>query len=154
MDIYHVLMRDHRKVSALFKKVMVTHNADLRLDLFEKILLELSIHAATEQATFYNALNKNKKGKEEISHAEEEHREIKTCLNKIANSNYKSDDWLIHFGELKSIVEHHVKEEETEIFKIAKKMISKREANMLGLKMLALKKEMLNQVNQSLRLAA
>jgi hypothetical protein len=38
---------------------------------------------------------------------------------------------LIKFGELKSIVEHHVKEEENEIFKIAKKIISKTRAESL-----------------------
>ncbi len=51
--------------------------------------------------------------------------------------------WLIQFGELKSIVEHHVKEEENEMFPIAKKIISQARAESLTQEVEAEKKKML-----------
>lgn len=144
MNIYQLLKKDHKKVSHLFKKIIAAPNATARLNLFETVLVELSIHAAAEQKTFYKALKSSKKGKEEASHAIEEHHEIKDCLNKVVNSDPNSNGWLIHFGELKSIVEHHVKEEEGDIFKTAKKSISTKKANELAVNMLDAKKIMLN----------
>src|SRR5215204_560588 len=119
MDIYTYIKKDHKKVNQLFKKVIAAETMALKLSIFEFIYKELTLHAESEQKTFYKALDKTKKSKEEAEHAIEEHKEIKDILRKLKKPKINDELWLIHFGELKSIVEHHVKEEETEIFPIA-----------------------------------
>ena len=125
MDIYTYLKKDHKKVSSLFEETVNTAKSEARLQLFSEIKKELTLHADSEQATFYKALNKTQESKDEAKHAKDEHKDIKNKLEEISAIASVNDTWLIKFGELKLIVEHHVEEEETEIFKIAKKMISK-----------------------------
>lgn len=141
MDIYNYLKKDHRKVADLMEQVCDTSDISKRMFLYENIREELSIHAKTEEQTFYKALE-TKGGKmlqEKEEHAEEEHDEIRKFLKEIDAAEPESDAWLIAFGGLKHAVEHHVEEEEGEIFEKARKVISEKQAVQLAQEMEALK---------------
>jgi len=143
MNIYTYLKKDHRAVSALMEEVLSTHNPEKQEELFERIKEELELHADTEEKTFYVAI-KNKGGKllkEKEDHAEEEHAEIRNFLKQIEVAKPGSNDWLIAFGELKHAVEHHVEEEESDIFEKAKKVLSDAQAYELALEMDEMKKD-------------
>ena len=145
MDIYDYLKRDHRKVSQLIKAVIKAENAGERKKLFLQIKKELELHADPEDKTFYQELKKNKTGKEDAEHAEKEHDIIKKLLTKISKtSSEEVATWLVYFGELKYVVEHHVKEEENEIFVDAKKIISAKRSRELAQEMEELKNKMQN----------
>lgn len=131
LDIYGYLKKDHKKVAALFKKVVNAKDMEERFEIFKEINKELTLHADPEKNTFYAAINKTKKSEEEVEHANEEHSEIKALLKKLLKPN-EDDVWLIHFGELKAIVEHHVKEEEEDIFPLAKKILSETRSRSLA----------------------
>lgn len=124
MNIFTYLKQDHRKVSNLLSDVVDAEEMPLRLEIFSEIYKELTLHAESEQKTFYKAINKTKKSEEEVDHAKDEHKEIKDLLKQLKNSKVSESEWLITFGELKSMVEHHVKEEEDDIFPLAKKILS------------------------------
>ena len=123
-SIYNYLKKDHRAVNALFKKIMLAEDKQARFEIYKILYQELMAHAHSEQKTFYKALNKTKKGEEEAQHATHEHKEIEAILKKLLKPLKNDLEWLIVLGELKYRVEHHVNEEETEIFPIAKKIIS------------------------------
>ena len=144
MDIYTYIKKDHDKVAALFEKIAGEANATRRQSYFDQIKNELTLHAKSEEATFYEALKKgNKEVKEEEEHAEKEHDEIEKMLAKVSGFASNTVEWLMACGELKHCVDHHVKDEEGEMFKMAKKIISKEEAEELAVEMDAMKQEML-----------
>ncbi len=142
MDIYTYLEKDHRKVSDLMKQLVNASKDAEREDIFEEIRNELLLHAETEEQTFYQAL---KEGDEELqdkeSHAEEEHDEIRRLLNACDDEECGTDLWLINFGQLKYAVEHHVEEEEEQIFPKARKTIPQSKAKALAEEMESLKQD-------------
>lgn len=101
------------------------------------LIKELLVHAHAEQETFYKALLQHKESKDEATHGEHEHQEIEEQIKVINAATGKS--WDNAVLELKELVEHHVKEEENEIFKVAKKLFSDKEAYILKERMHALK---------------
>lgn len=144
MDIYNYLKKDHRKISDLFAKIISSKGAHERKSLFEELKNELLVHIKTEHETFYKALKHSLPGK--IDHADEEHSEIKKALAKVDDLSSESTEWLVQLGELKNIVEHHVKEEEGEIFHSAKKILSEKKAKELAEEMETLKADILETV--------
>ncbi len=145
MDIYSYLRKDHRKVSSLFKQIIAEENPEIREELFLQLKLELELHADPENETFYKALSKNKEGKEEAHHGEHEHDEIKRALYKLSKiSPTDTAEWFVHLGELKRMVEHHVEEEEHEMFELGKKVISDKQAIELVAQMEDLKEKKAN----------
>lgn len=140
MDIHAVIKTDHDEARELMEKI-VRARADHRreemaLELKEMILL----HAKSEEATYYNALIE--KGMEQkMSHAKEEHETVEKLFAELESINPASDRWLIVFGEIKQGLEHHMEEEEGDIFKKSQELISAEEGEQLGAEMLELKEE-------------
>jgi hypothetical protein len=141
MDIYNYLKKDHRKVSDLMEQVLAVRSAERREDLIDQIKEELTLHAETEQATFYAALEKEEETEEKIEDAEDDHEEIKQFLAKLSSMSAESPKWMELFGELKHAVEHHVKDEETRIFEKARMILSDNEAEQLAEEMDQMKEE-------------
>lgn len=143
MDIYHYLMKDHRKVAELMDQVISARSPVRRSKLFQDIRDELTLHADTEQATFYAVLENNHSTSEKIEEAESDHAEIKEYLAKLSSISPESSRWLEVFGEFKHAVEHHVQDEENRIFMKARQIITADEAVRLTADMKRLKEEKL-----------
>lgn len=143
MNIYEYLKKDHRTVDDMIEQMASTSDINERLKLFREIDDELSVHADTEEKTFYAEIEKKggKQLQEKEEHAEEEHDEIRKYLKRLNKLDPKSDAWLITFGEFKYAVSHHVDEEENEIFEKARKVISDKRAQELAEEMDALKQK-------------
>ena len=80
MDIYSYLKKDHRKVADLMEQVIASKDPAERQSLFETIKAELTLHADTEEQTFYKAIEdatRSKQVEEKIEHANHEHDEIR-----------------------------------------------------------------------------
>lgn len=146
MDIYSYLKKDHQLVSNMMDALLATQNTEKRKMLFEQIKHELSLHAETEEQTFYATLEKVSRTKqvhEKMEHADHEHDEIREYLNKLSKLPISSEKWMEQFGEFKHAVTHHVEEEEGEIFEKAKKYLTKEQAVNLANQMDMLKKQKL-----------
>ena len=148
MNIFTYLKKDHTKVSNLFEKIMSSPESTENIHILEDIINELTLHAETEQATFYKAINKLAKGKDVIIEAKNKHKEIKEVIAIISDLTANTPNWYITLGELKTIVDHHVREEETKIFKIAKKILPKKKIDNLTEEMEQLKEKMRSQVDE------
>lgn len=140
-DIYSYLKKDHRQVSDLMDKLLAARSVSRRKTLFNQICTELSLHAETEEATFYRALERKSTVKEKMKHAHEEHDEIREYIDKLSVITMESEKWIETFGEFKHAVEHHVKEEEEDIFKKARAVLSHPEAVQLAKDMDTLKQK-------------
>jgi len=144
MDIYKYLKKDHDKVADLMEQVISTKDLTERQSIFETIKRELSLHADTEEQTFYKAIDdatRSKAVEEKVEHANEEHDEIREYLAKLTSTPLTDELWIETFGEFKHSVTHHVEEEEGEIFEKAKKYLSHEDAVQLAKDMDALKKQ-------------
>jgi hemerythrin superfamily protein len=145
-DILSVLKRDHRKVTELFAEIEDTTDKDLRNDLFMTLKTELTIHSVTEEKLFYSRLKKE--AKEKISHSFDEHDEIRSYLEMLTGLNLDpgTNQWMVVLKNLKNTVNHHVLEEESQIFQKARTILSEEELLEIGRKftkekMAALKKQ-------------
>jgi hemerythrin superfamily protein len=99
----------------------------------------LLIHAETENATFYAALEGHKETAEIVEHAKKEHEEVKEYIAKLSRLSIEGEKWMEQFGEFKHSVTHHVNEEEEDIFEKAKKILTSVQATQLAKDMEALK---------------
>lgn len=123
MNIYTYLKKDHQKVATLFDEIINTHSQKKRETLFNELKEELLLHAEAEHATFYKVLKSYPETKEIVQHADKEHAEVKEYLDKISGCSSVNAEWLVLVGELKHSVEHHVEEEESEMFKKARNVL-------------------------------
>jgi hemerythrin superfamily protein len=137
MDIYEYLKMDHEKVAHLFNLFEKSELIERKKQIVTLLSKELLVHAHAEQETFYKVLTQYPESKEEALHGQKEHNEIEEQI-KLINSSAGSQ-WEEAVLKLKELVEHHVREEEGEIFKKAKKNISDEEAVIIKEKMHYLK---------------
>lgn len=144
MNAYNLLKEDHKKVSDIFKKLDSTTERALkaREELFSKLDSELEVHAAIEEQIFYPALKQAAEMRDIVLEALEEHKIVKEMLKELGSTPKDTEKWTAKLTVLKENVEHHVEEEEDEMFKKARKVLSDEQAEQLGARMEAAKKKM------------
>jgi hemerythrin superfamily protein len=123
MDIYDYLKADHEKVAHLFKQFEKTKEYELKSAIVAMIIQELYVHAESEQATFYKALEQFQTSREIALHGEKEHHEIEVLMDDIISHMEDTRAWNKKVIKLKKLVQHHVKEEEGKMFRKAKKVL-------------------------------
>jgi hemerythrin superfamily protein len=134
MDAFELLKADHRKVAKLFDQ-LESANGNIKLDLFKQIKRELDLHAHIEETILYPALEKPKETHELTLEAYEEHKVVKTLLAELAGATSATDEWQAKAKVLRENVEHHVEEEEDELFKKADNALSDEKIDALGRRM-------------------
>jgi hypothetical protein len=133
MKATQLLKKQHREVRALFKKVKATDAAGARRQLLDRIAEHLEGHTAIEEELFYPALRevRGRKTKEMLDEAYEEHHVVDLVLAELPNVDPGGDRFEAKMTVLSELVEHHVEEEEKEMFRLAEKLGAKR-LNELG----------------------
>jgi hemerythrin superfamily protein len=129
MDVFQLLKSDHKKVSGLFKKIATTTNRAVktRHNLRTQLKNELELHASAEEAHFYPMLQEHSKTKKFVGEALKEHDEVKKTLAEVGRMPVDDDGFRARAKELERMVQHHVKEEETEIFPAARETLGDEE---------------------------
>jgi iron-sulfur cluster repair protein YtfE (RIC family) len=127
MTIFEVIKQDHEKARYLFDKIEKSgrkHTAPLQ-KLFSQIEEELEIHMEGEERFFYPSLEKDEEAREKVLEAYEEHQVVKTMLGTFNSLAVDDERWGAKLSVLNEIVEHHMQEEEREVFKMARKALGK-----------------------------
>jgi hypothetical protein len=132
MDAFELLKRDHEKVSELFKEIE-SASGNVKLQVFSRLKGELDIHAHIEETILYPALEKTEEAREITLEAYEEHKVVKDLLAELASAGAPDDQWDAKLTVLKENVEHHVEEEEGEMFAKARKALSSDELERIGM---------------------
>ena len=117
-----------------------------RQSLFNQIKAALEVHATIEEEIFYPAVKKARSEhvKDEVREAYEEHKQIKSLLAQISSITPADETYDMKIKVLKEDVEHHVKEEEGEMFPDAKKFLGESRLVELGAQLEARKQELEN----------
>ena len=147
MDAMSLLKEDHQKVKKMLAELESTteRGVKTREELFTKVKQELVVHEAIEEEIFYPALKQHPKTKEITLEAYEEHHVVNTVMAEIEGVAYDDEKWGAKFTVMKENLEHHMEEEEGEMFKQAKQVFDEDELARLGESMMALKEELVRQ---------
>jgi len=143
MNAFELLKQDHEKVSGIFEKLEPTteRGVKTREELFAQLKQELEIHARVEEEIFYPAIKEAKETRDITLEAYEEHHVVKQLLTELEELPVDDETWGAKLKVLQENVEHHVEEEETEMFSSARDVLSKEEIEELGTRMEAAKQE-------------
>lgn len=147
MDALKLLKADHKKVKTLFGEVeeLGDRATAQRKKLFQKIDEELTIHSKIEETIFYPEFRRragNGEEKEEVLEAYEEHGIVKTLIGELESLDPKDETYKPKLNVLKEMVEHHVKEEEGPMFKMARELFEPEELDELGERIMVAKGEL------------
>jgi hemerythrin superfamily protein len=146
MDIYSLIKDDHQRVTALFDRIEAAESGEgeTRRRLFEALKKELTIHKEAEEATFYAALSNLPEITDRIEEAMEEHADVEELLQELEQLDSDSPAFATQISELREEVEHHVGEEETEIFRRAQELLTDEQADRLAREMQAEKERLMS----------
>jgi len=128
-----LLETQHKEVKALFKKIEDA-KGDEKSELFERIADDLAVHATIEEKHFYPATKAARTG-ELLQEAVEEHLSVKRIIADLLEMNIDDSQFDAKITVLQEQVEHHVEEEEGELFPKVKKLLSEDELEDLGVVM-------------------
>ncbi len=147
MDAMSLLKEDHRKVKRMLAELESTteRGVKTREELFTRVKKELVIHEAIEEEIFYPALKEHPKTKEIALEGYEEHHVVDTVMAEIEGVAYDDEKWGAKFTVMKENLEHHIEEEEGEMFKQAKQVFDQDELTQLGESMKARKEVLMRQ---------
>jgi hemerythrin superfamily protein len=138
-----LLKADHAAVKKLFgqEERATKQDDEKKQSIFDQIRVALTVHATIEEEIFYPAVKKARSEhvKEEVREGYEEHKQIKALLAQIADITPDDETWDMKLKVLKEDVEHHVKDEEDEMFPDAKKFLGEKRLMELGTELYARK---------------
>ena len=138
MDPFKLLKKDHQTVSELFERVEAARG-QAKSAAFKNLKNELDVHAHIEETILYPALEKAEESRDITLEAYEEHKVVKDLLAELA-AGKPGDEWNAKLTVLKENVDHHVDEEEGELFDKAKDVLTDEQLELLGDEMAAEKK--------------
>lgn len=124
IDAVELLTQDHDNVKALFEKYEATGEKAhaTKKKLATQICLELTKHATAEEEIFYPAVRETGGDSEElVDEATVEHASVKDLITQILAMEPGDELYDAKIKVLSEQVEHHVEEEESEMFPKAKK---------------------------------
>ena len=134
MNAFALLKADHEKVAGILETIEETTERAVkgRDELFARLKAELDLHAMIEEEILYPALEETEEAREITLEAYEEHRLVKQLLAELEAEPKDTEEWTAKFTVLKENIEHHVEEEEGEMFKKARQALSEEEIETLG----------------------
>lgn len=131
--IFEELRTDHDTQRRLAELTAKTEgDSDGRRELFDRLVKELERHADAEEKFFYSELLKHELTRDKARHSVAEHKELDDRIAELQETDLSSPAWLPRFKDLAHRVEHHLAEEEREVFQPAGKVLNDDEKIRLG----------------------
>ena len=144
MDAITLLRNDHKTVEGLFKKFEKAGSDahKTQLDVVEKIIEELSVHASIEEQVFYPAIREQVPDTEtDVLESLEEHHVVKWTLSELEDMKGDEERFEAKVTVLIESVEHHAREEEEDLFPEVRKAMGRKALADLGAAMERAKKK-------------
>jgi hemerythrin-like domain-containing protein len=152
MQIYTALKSDHKLVKQLLKQLDKTTEdvPQKRLQLLKQLKEAVVPHSRAEEQVFYNHLkNCDVKEADDLAfEGYEEHAVVDHLLAQLEATAPNDKRWTALLSIAKESLEHHIKEEEDELFEKAKKAFDNKLANQMAEEFLELKKSYLKEIKR------
>ncbi|MCY1413190.1 hypothetical protein D9M71_286160 [compost metagenome] len=144
MNAIDLLKADHEKVKTILSQLSESTDRAIkkRTELLDKLEMEISIHTKLEEEILYPAFKAAGTKEQDIMYfeAKEEHRTVDSL---VLPDLKQTDPGTVQFAGrvkvVKELLEHHIDEEETELFPQAKKLLGKAKLDELGEQMEVMK---------------
>jgi hemerythrin-like domain-containing protein len=143
IDAIAMLKTDHQRVKDLFAQYEGTSNAEAKRTLAEEVFVELETHAQLEENIFYPSVNEEtEEGPELVKESLHEHATVKQLMQELRQMGPHNNAFDAKFHELMHNVEHHMAEEEAEMFPLAEEELAE-DLDEMSAEMQELKKALL-----------
>ena len=153
MDALKLLKQDHEKVKKILSELDETGEKAVktRTTLFAKLKRELTVHEIIEEEILYPAFEEQAKLKDIVLEGYQEHHVVDLVLGEISQLSPDDEKWGAKLSVAKENVEHHIEEEEGEMFKKARQLFDFSELEQLGQRLEARKKEVEKETPEELQ---
>ena len=144
MNAITLLKQDHEDVKKMLSELDDTTERAVktREQTFTKLKADLEVHEAIEEEIFYPALKEHPKTKDIALEGYEEHHVVDMVMGEMLDLPVSDETWTAKFAVMKENLEHHIEEEEGEMFKQARQVFDDAELEDLGNRMEMRKKEL------------
>ena len=141
MNAIALLEADHQKVKKLLNELESTteRGVKTRSELFATIKGELTLHEIVEEEIFYPELKAHPKAQDIVLEAYEEHHVVDVLMGELEALDVSDETWGAKGKVMKENIEHHIEEEEGEMFRQARQVFDTAELDDLGARMEARK---------------
>jgi hemerythrin-like domain-containing protein len=138
-----LLEADHRRFEEWLKQGEETSEraSTARTELLDRLAAGLNLHELIEEKILYPALKAHPEAQEIVLEGYQEHHVADLILAELRELATDDEKWAAKFKVLKENIEHHIEEEEGEMFRTARAVMSREELNQLGARMKALRAE-------------
>ena len=139
MDAIVMLRKDHARLRALMARLGRTSDRArvTRRDLFGRLKTELTVHETIEEEIFYPALKEHPRAKDIVLEGIEEHNVVDAILGELTDLEPTHETWGAKAEVMRENVEHHLGEEEADMFVKARRIFDPSELEALGKRMAA-----------------
>ena len=149
MDALKLIKDDHEKMRKLLTELESTteRGVKTREELFATIKGDLTIHEIIEEEIFYPALKEHPKAKDIVLEGYEEHHVVDVVMAELEDLPVDDESWGAKAKVMKENVEHHMEEEEGDMFRQARAIFDRQELEELGDRMAARRDEAQRELN-------
>jgi hypothetical protein len=143
LDAIALLEKDHRRFEELLKRgeASTERAVKARTDLLDTLTVELDAHELVEEKILYPALKRHPEAKDIVLEGYQEHHVADLIVKELHSLAKNDEKWGPKFKVLKESLEHHIQEEEGEMFRTARGIFSRDELFEMGARMARMKAE-------------
>lgn len=140
-DPLALLETDHRRFEDLLKQGEETTERAVkqRTSLLDTLTAELKVHELIEEKVLYPALKPHAKARDIVLEGYQEHHVADVLVKELHELATDNEQWGAKFKVLKESLEHHIEEEESQMFPAARQVLTREELRELGVRMRAMK---------------
>lgn len=131
-DLFDLIQKDHEKVRQVMKKIQKSRPGMSRESDLDRLKVELLPHMMLEEQMFYPIMIDESEQRELGFEAIEEHRVARNVLDDLEELEPSDEKWSARFKVFMELVEHHIEEEESDVFEAAREIIDSDRAMELG----------------------
>lgn len=140
-DAIALLEKDHRRFEDLLKRGEETTDRARkeRTELLNTLTAELNLHELVEEKILYPALKAHPETRDIVLEGYQEHHVADVLARELHGLATDDERWGAKFKVLKESLEHHIQEEEGDMFRKARAIFSREELQALGADMARMK---------------
>src|SRR5690242_16183856 len=131
MDVLKFLKDEHDEVKSVFGKLEKAHGAQAER-LWEQLREMLQLHETMEETFFYPRLKEDKRAKDLVLESYQEHHVLDVLTGEISQLRPSDEQWQPKIKVLQENTEHHIEEEEGELFPKVRKIWDTEMRNEVG----------------------
>ena len=137
MDVLTLLKEDHARIKKMLEEGETTteRGEKTRTELLHRLKTTLVAHEAMEEEVLYPALKAHPQAEELTLEAYEEHHVVDLILEELEMTAVTDEQWGAKFTVARENIEHHIEEEEGEMFKDIRQIFSAEERESMGARM-------------------